>query len=195
MKRLFFAFLICLCIFLCGCEVSEPQPISWEPVYNVHDFCGLQASRMLPEGTTKRDLTEAEIAGIVPDTLFAGGKITGRAYFKPDKDLYYMALNIQQGEYIASVLIGDISWGGCCMSVTIDGYAKQTCFCDSTEYALFRRDNKNGLLIGHGKVNGILLLVRMEADDPDEIQPVFENILENFVRYKQYSLNVSYLKP
>ena len=194
-KRLLFVCLICLCIFLCACEASEPKPISWEPVYNTHDICGVQASRMLPEGTTKRDLTEAEIAGIVPETLLVGGKITGTAYFKPDKELYYMALQMQQGEYVASVLLGDISWGGCCMSVTFDGYAKRTCFCDTTEYALFRRDNKCGLLIGHGKVNGIPLLVRMEADDPGEIQPVFENILENFVRYKQDSLNVSWLKP
>ena len=94
-----------------------------------------------------------------------------------------MVLQMTQGENYASVILGnDVSWGGCCMSVTFEGYAEKTCSCGSVEYALFRKNAyPNGdMLLGHGEVNGVGLLVRMHGGDADEIQPIFENILENF---------------
>ena len=195
-KSLLFVFLFCLCVLMCACEASKAKSISWKPVYNAHDVCGMQASRALPEGITKREMTKEEVASVVPASLLADSEIAGVILFKSDQSLYYMSLQMVQGEYTASILLGeDVSWGGCCMSVAYDGYAEATCRCGETEYALFRDEGAIPMLLGCGKINDIPILVRMHADDLEEIQPMFETILENFARYQQKSLDISGLKP
>ena len=203
MKKLCLILFICLVVFLPGCtspaqdttpptqETTLPTPIQWTPVYNDHSVCGVQVQSMLPEGATKRDLTAAEIATIVPESLLSQGEIYGYVYFLEDGSLYYLALRLEAEGRYATVLLGnDVGRGGCCISVAQENYAQQLCQCGNVEYALFRDD----ILIGVGKLNGIPMLVRMDRD-PEQDQPIFENILENFARYQGTSLSLSELKP
>lgn len=86
MKKMIAVIFLCLVMLLSGCtvpaqetvpstqETTLPATILWTPVYNDHSVCGLQISMMLPKGSTKRDLTEAEIAAVVPASLLAGGR-------------------------------------------------------------------------------------------------------------------------
>ena len=200
MKKLCSILFLCLALLLPGCTLPEqettppeqettlPAPIQWTPVYNDHPVCGVQVQSMLPEGVTKRDLTAAEIASIVPESLGSQGEIYGYVYFQQDGSLYYLALRLEAEGRYATVLLGnDVGRGGCCISVAQENYAQQLCQCGNVEYALFRDD----ILIGVGRLHGI---VRMDRD-PEQDQPIFERILENFARYQGTSLSLSELKP
>lgn len=189
---------LCLCACTASYEEQEKTPIAWKPIYNDHQICGLQANRALPEGTTKRELTDREIASIVPASLLSQMETTGYVFFLADESLYYMSLQMKQGEHTASVLLGnDISWGGCCLSVAQEWYAEETCNCGDVTYALFQRTKvpSSEMLLGHGRINDVPILVRMHSDDLAEIQPAFENILETFARYKASDLSFASIKP
>lgn len=164
MKKLCSILFLCLVLLLPGCtppeqettppeqETTLPAPIQWTPVYNEHPVCGVQVQSMLPEGVTKRDLTAAEIASIVPESLGSQGEIYGYVYFQQDGSLYYLALRLEAEGRYATVLLGnDVGRGGCCISVAQENYAQQLCQCGNVEYALFRDD----ILIGVGRLNGI----------------------------------------
>ncbi len=201
-KVIVFVVVLSLCFCLAACnaprEEAEKQPIEWTPVYNEHNTCGLQANMSHPEGTTKRELTEAEIASVVPASLCSEMEIDGYVYFLADKSLYYMVLQMTQGETTVTVHLGeDVRWGGCCISVADLGYAKETCHCGGVEYALYRDVERpqNGMLLGCGKLNETPFLVRMKVRELSQEQPVFEHILEVFARYKADSLNLEPIKP
>ena len=163
-----------------GCTNGGKAKNILNPVYNVHS-CGMNVSWSDNSASTQ-ELTKEQIQAILPADMPKGAEVSGVADLNEGGSVLRVKIYFVKNEVEVSLIMGnDAERYGCCASFEGDA---QDSVAGNIAYILYENSDEKKPILAHGLVNGVPLLVRLDAEDREKGKEFFEDILSYIGTYE-----------